>query len=34
MGWGGGVGCGAVGVWMGRGRDWKMECKKMNYKLN
>jgi hypothetical protein len=28
-GWGGGVECGAVGGWMGRGREWNMECKKL-----
>jgi hypothetical protein len=26
------VGCGAVEGWEGRGREWNMECKKMNYK--
>ena len=32
VGWVGGVGCGAVGGWMGKDREWNMECKKMNYK--
>lgn len=27
MGWVGGVGCGAVGGWIGRGREWNIECK-------
>jgi hypothetical protein len=30
-GWGGGVGCRAVREWMGKGREWNMESKKMNY---
>jgi hypothetical protein len=36
VGWRGGVGCGAVGGWMGRGREWNMECKKneLQIKLN
>jgi hypothetical protein len=25
--WEGGVGCEAVGGWMGGGREWNMECK-------
>jgi hypothetical protein len=29
VGWGGDVGCGVVGGWMGRGREWNMECKKL-----
>jgi hypothetical protein len=28
VGWGGDVGCGAVGWCMGRGEEWNMECKK------
>jgi hypothetical protein len=31
-GWGGGVGYGAVGGWMGMGKEWNMECKIMDYK--
>jgi hypothetical protein len=27
--WGGGVGCGAVGGWMGRFEEWNIECKKL-----
>jgi hypothetical protein len=27
---GGGMGCGAVGGWMGKGGEWNMECKKIN----
>jgi hypothetical protein len=29
------VGCGAVGVWVERGREWNMECKnELQIKLN
>ena len=28
IGWEGVVRCRAVGGWMGRGREWNMECKK------
>jgi hypothetical protein len=28
VGWGGDVGCGAVGEWMGGGGEWNIECKK------
>jgi hypothetical protein len=26
--WGGGIGCRTVRMWMGRGEEWNMECKK------
>jgi hypothetical protein len=32
VGWGGGVGCRVVREWMGRGGEWNMECRKLNYK--
>jgi hypothetical protein len=32
MGWGGGVGCGALEGWMVRDGEWNMDCKNMNYK--
>jgi hypothetical protein len=35
VGWGRGVGCGAVGGWMGRSREWNMEYKNaLQIKLN
>jgi hypothetical protein len=29
VGWGGGVGCGSVGRWIGKCREWNMECKNL-----